>query len=254
MATDLPRYEPRRISINKKRHYITNAFPNVPEGMVLPSVTTFLGAMAPVGKIMALVNWRKRVGDAEANRRTRLGADRGTWLHGILEDWFQELDIEHHLDSQPQWRPYFESVVPFLARIRRPILVESAVAWWNGSGHGYAGTLDMVAEMEDGSIALVDWKTSYRLKTDTQLVDYRRQLVCYAMAVEQMYNIRLDGAFDVISCFDSEDANSQPELQVESLPAFELAAEQASLERLLGQYFDRHYPGGTAFAITDDRG
>lgn len=252
--TTLSHHQPRRISINKKRHYITTGFPNVPEGMVLPSVTTFLGAMAPVGKIMALINWRKRVGDAEANRRTRLGADRGTWLHGVLEDWFQELDIEHHLASQPQWRPYFETVLPFLAQIRRPILVESAVAWWDGSRCSYAGTLDMVAEMEDGSIALVDWKTSYRLKSPEQLTDYRRQLVCYAMAVEQMHNIRLDGAFDVIACYDPEDASSQPELQLEPLPAFELAAEQFAVEGLICKYFDLHYPGGEAFAITDDRG
>jgi hypothetical protein len=75
--------------------------PGVPDGTVLPSVTTVLSSMAPVGKIMALINWRKRVGAEEANRRTRLAANRGTWLHGVLEDWFGEEDIEHHLDSSP---------------------------------------------------------------------------------------------------------------------------------------------------------
>jgi len=59
--TVLQHYEPRRISLNGKRHYQAVDFPNVPVGMLLPSVTTVLSSMAPVGKIMALINWQKRV-------------------------------------------------------------------------------------------------------------------------------------------------------------------------------------------------
>ena len=58
MSVSLPRYEPSRISLNGKRHYTCSQFPNVPEGMLLPSVTTVLSSMAPVGKIMALMAWR----------------------------------------------------------------------------------------------------------------------------------------------------------------------------------------------------
>ena len=177
MSVSLPRYEPNRISLDKKRHYQCNQFPNVPEGMLLPSVTTVLSSMAPVGKIMALINWRKRVGNEEANRRTRLAADRGTWMHGVIEDLFNGEDIENHLEHRPEWHPYFTAIEPFLELIDKPLLAESAVAWWGGDdGIGYSGTLDQLALMADGAIALMDWKTSYKIKPDYQLADYKKQL------------------------------------------------------------------------------
>jgi len=248
-------FEPKRISINQKRHYVTEGFPNVPEGRVLPSVTTVLSSMAPVGKIMALMNWRKRVGDDEANRRTRLAANRGTWLHGVLEDYFDGEDVEHHLDKAPDWQPYFEAVEPFLGCIEKPLLVESAVAWFNEEeGIGYAGTLDMVAQMTNGTIALVDWKTSYKEKPDYQLADYKRQLGAYSLAFEQMYKQGIDEAWCVIACYDPEQEDSQSSLQLVQLDGFELVSQQRVMEDTVRRYFNEHFPGGQAFTLTADRG
>jgi hypothetical protein len=249
------RFEPNRISINGKRHYQCLGFPNVPEGMVLPSVTTVLSSMAPVAKIMALINWRKRVGDDEANRRTRLAANRGTWLHAVLEDWFGEEDIEHHLEKAPDWRPYFQAAEPFLQGIDDPILVESAVAWFDADqGIGFSGTLDMVARMNNGAIALVDWKTSYKEKPDYQLADYKRQLGAYAMAAEQMYQQDIDEAWCVIACYDPEREDSEPTLQLVHLDGFELVSQQRVMADTVKRYFTDWYPGGKAFAMTADRG
>jgi len=253
--TTLERHEPQRISINGKRHYCCMGFPNVPDGTVLPSVTTVLSSMAPVGKIMALVNWRKRVGEDEAKRRTRLAANRGTWLHAVLEDWFGDEDIEHHLDSTPDWRPYFEAAEPFLQDISQPVLVESAVAWYNDDlAMGFSGTLDMVALMNNGSLALVDWKTSYKEKPDKQLADYKRQLGAYSMAAEQMYGTSVDEAWCVIACYDPEEADSKPSLQLVHLDGFELVAQQQIMRDTVQRYFADHYPGGRAFSMTADRG
>jgi genome maintenance exonuclease 1 len=249
------RFEPNRISINGLRHYQCLGFPNIPEGMVLPSVTTVLSSMAPVSKIMALINWRKRVGTEEANRRTRLAANRGTWLHAVLEDWFEEEDIEHHLEKAPDWRPYFQAAEPFLQGIEEPILVESAVAWFDaGQGIGFSGTLDMVARMTNGTIALVDWKTSYKEKPDYQLADYKRQLGAYAMAAEQMYQQEIDEAWCVIACYDPEKEDSEPVLQLVHLDGFELVSQQRVMADTVKRYFSEHYPGGKAFAMTADKG
>jgi hypothetical protein len=249
------RYEPKRISLNKKRHYIMEDFPNVPEGIVLPSVTTVLSSMAPASKIMALINWRKRVGQDEANRRTRLAANRGTWLHAVLEDWFGEEDIEHHLEKAPDWRPYFHAAEPFLDTIDSPLLVESAVGWFDGGKElGYSGTLDMVAQMNDGTIALVDWKTSYKEKPDYQLADYKKQLGAYSQAVEQMYDLSIDEAWCVIACYDPEKEDSEPSLQLVHLDGFELISEQAVFRDSVARYFNTFYPGGKAFAMTADKG
>lgn len=249
------RFEPNRISLNKKRHYQCVGFPNVPEGMLLPSVTTVLSSMAPVAKIMAIMNWRKRVGDEEANRRIRLAANRGTWLHGVIEDWFNGEDIEHHLEKAGDWLPYYKVVEPFLQGIEESLLVESAVAWFDDKQlRGYSGTLDMVAQMTDGKIALLDWKTSYKEKPDYQLADYKRQLGAYSMAAEQMYDCSIDEAWCVIACYDPEKEDSEPSLQLVHLDGFEMVAQQRIMEDTVKRYFDAWYPGGKAFALTVDRG
>jgi hypothetical protein len=251
----LQHYEPRRISLDGRRHYQCLDFPNVPAGMLLPSVTTVLSSMAPVGKIMALINWRKRVGQEEANRRTRLAANRGTWMHGVIEDHFHGEDIEHHLDKAPDWKPYYEAVEPFLGTIAAPVLVESAVAWWHEEDHiGFSGTLDMVATMGDGTVALVDWKTSYKEKPDYQLADYKRQLGAYAMAAEQLYQQNIDEAWCVIACYDPENKEVEPALQLVHLDGFELISQQRIMHDTVKRYFKQWYPGGKAFALTDDRG
>jgi hypothetical protein len=248
-------YEPKRISLNNKRHYICEGLQNAPEGILLPSVTTVLSSMAPVGKIMAIMNWRKKVGDEEANRRTRLAANRGTWLHAVLEDWFGEEDIEHHLEKAPDWKPYFTAAEPFLQTIDEPMLIESAVAWWDADERiGYSGTLDMVATMTDGSLVLIDWKTSFKQKSDQQLSDYKKQLGAYSQAVEQMYGIGIDEAWCVIACYDPEKPDIDPTLQLVHLDGFELISEQAVFRDTVKRYFDAHYPGGKAFALTMDRG
>ena len=247
--------KPERISLNGRRHYIMAECPGVPDGTVLPSVTTVLSSMAPVGKIMALVNWRKRVGADEANRRTRLAANRGTWLHGVLEDWFGEEDIEHHLDSAPDWRPYFDAATPFLETIQTPLLVESAVGWFDGErAIGFSGTLDMVAQMSNGTIALVDWKTSYKEKPDYQLADYKKQLGAYSMAFEAMYGQPIDEAWCVIACYDPENKEVEPSLQLVHLDGAALVCEQAVFQDTVQRFFAEHYPGGRAFTITADRG
>jgi genome maintenance exonuclease 1 len=267
MNTNLARYEPSRVSLNNRRHYTCNQFPNVPEGMLLPSVTTVLSSMAPVSKIMALINWRKRVGNDEANRRTRLAADRGTWMHGVIEDLFNGEDIENHLVRKPEWKPYFDAIDPFLELIDKPLLAESAVAWWGGNDDdesdendkeedwiGYAGTLDQLAFMADGAIALMDWKTSYKMKPDYQLADYKKQLGAYSLAAEQMYAIDIDQAYCVISVYDPEAPDREAELQILQMDGFELVQQQMVMRDTVKRYFNQFYPGGKALALTMDRG
>ena len=251
----MERFEPNRISLNGKRHYQCLGFPNVPEGMLLPSVTTVLSSMAPVAKIMALMNWRKKIGEDQARRRTRLAADRGTWLHGVLEDALEGEDIEKHLEQKPEWVPYFTAVEPFLELIDQSLLTESAVAWWDGDLQiGASGTQDQLAKMADGSIALIDWKSSYKEKPDYQLADYRKQLGAYSACLSQMYEIEIDSAYCVIACYDPEDDSSVPSLQVLQMEGYELFNQELIFRDTVQRYFDSFYPGKKAFTLTQDRG
>ncbi len=249
------RFEPKRISLNGKRHYICEGFPNVPEGMVLPSVTTTLSSMAPVAKIMAIMNWRRKIGEQEARRRTRLAADRGTWLHGVLEDVLQGQDVEHHLEKASDWAPYFFAVEPFLELIDKPLLTESAVAWWDKNRCiGASGTQDQLAQMADGSVALIDWKSSWKEKPDYQLADYRKQLGAYSLCLEQMYSIEIDTAYCVIACYDPENKEVKESLQIVQMESYELYNQSLIFQDTVKRYFDSFYPGAQAFSLTNDRG
>ena len=54
----------KRTNKDGKRHYTT------PEGLAVPSVTTVLSKTAPKEKMIALANWKKRVGEAKAQQIT----------------------------------------------------------------------------------------------------------------------------------------------------------------------------------------
>ncbi len=249
-----PRYEPNRLQINKKRHYVSDDLPNVPAGIVLPSVTTIASAMSPPGKIAALMNWRKKVGDEEANRRTRNAVERGNWLHGVLEDLFNGEDIEEHLEKTPQFAPYYFSIQGFMDRIDEHQLVESAIAWYCPARQiGYAGTFDMLATMKDGQYALLDWKTSYKAKRDSQLGDYRMQLGAYVQAIEQMYDIEINEAHCAIAIYDPDTGEGE-EAQIVSLDSSELVAQAGVMAQKTQDYFFQWYPGGVPFTISMDKG
>jgi hypothetical protein len=225
--------------------------------MLLPSVTTVLSSMAPVGKIMALINWRKRVGNEEANRRTKLAASRGTWMHNVIEDLFNGEDIENHLEQREEWRPYFTAIEPFLELIDKPILAESAVAWWDdGEKQGYSGTLDQLALMAGRRHCIhAIGRTSYKIKPDYQLADYKKQLGAYSLAAEQMYGIDIEQAYCVISVYDPEEPKREAELQILQMDGFELVQQQAIMRDTVKRYFSLWLSRRpSAFALTMDKG
>ena len=251
----LQQFSPNRIQIDKRRHYIApEGLSMVPAGLVLPSVTTIASSCSPVGKIMALINWRKRVGDQEANRRTRNAVERGNWLHAVMEDLWNGEDIENHLESNQAFRPYFHSIEGFLETIDRPLLVESAIVWYCPVKLiGYAGTFDMLAVLKDGRIVLLDWKTSYKAKAEYQLADYKMQLGAYVQALEQMYGIEIDGAYCAIAIYDPDTGEGE-EAQVLSLSSAELACQASIMNDKTSRYFEQFYPGRTPFVISIDKG
>ena len=56
---------------------------HTPEGIDLPSITTCLSILSRDG----IAAWRKRVGEEEANRISRVASTRGTKVHEIIEKY-----------------------------------------------------------------------------------------------------------------------------------------------------------------------
>jgi ATP-dependent exoDNAse (exonuclease V) beta subunit len=144
-----------------------------PSGRAYPSVTTVTGLLSKAS-IMA---WRKRVGEAEANRISSKAAGRGTRVHSLCEDFLSNKEVLPDIFDQELWNGYR----PLLERIDNIHALETPLY----SDHlEVAGTVDCIAEF-DGKVSVIDFKTSKRIKSRDDIHGYFMQCSAYAVAFEE---------------------------------------------------------------------
>jgi genome maintenance exonuclease 1 len=160
-----------------KRYYTT------PDGVKLPSVTTVIGAK----KKEAIMKWRQRVGEAEANRVSRKATSRGTNMHTICEDYLNNR-IDYNSGAMPDALEMFKSIKPHLNKINNIHYQEQAL--WSVE-IGMAGRVDCIAEY-DGVLSVIDFKTSKKIKTKDDIHDYFAQCVAYACMYEELVGNGID--------------------------------------------------------------
>ncbi len=177
----------------------------------LPSVTTILGEMTDKSSIE---NWRKRVGNAEADRISKFSANRGTCMHQKLEYWFTS-DIQ---DKGERIKKVNEQMLEFVKengytaeelkcgdglfnslyicgffnKVARIVEMENTL--WSLEQGGYAGRVDCIYEDKEGKLVLLDFKTARHKKRAEWITNYYMQLSAYYFAYYQMHGIKLDRA------------------------------------------------------------
>lgn len=177
-------------SVPGTRLYVT------PQGKKYPSITTVLSVR---GK-EAIYEWRRRVGEEEANRVTRHACARGTALHTIAEKYLNnELDI-YKKDEMPHVVALFRSIQPILDNnIGRVVMQERPLY----SDHlGIAGRVDLIAEYE-GKLSVIDFKTSKRVKTREEISNYFVQAAAYAIMFEERTGIPVSRSVIVMAVDDN---------------------------------------------------
>lgn len=152
-----------------KRYY------TLKDGTRLPSVTTVLGAQ----KKQAILDWRKRVGEEEANRVSRKATSRGTNVHTLCERY---LNNEKLGTIMPDALEMFLSIKPILNRINN-IQYQECALW--SKRLGMAGRVDCIAEF-DGVLSVIDFKTSKKIKTIDMIEDYFWQTSAYSLMYEEL--------------------------------------------------------------------
>ena len=157
----------RTENINGKRNYVT------PSGELYPSITTILGEFSKA----SIQEWRKRVGETEANKISGKASRRGTSVHSVCESYIKNED--GYFDGQtPNIIELFKTIEPFLERIDNVHGVELGLY----SDHfGVAGRTDLIAEF-DGKLSVIDYKTSNRTKKKDWCESYFAQCAFYAVA------------------------------------------------------------------------
>lgn len=154
-----------------KRKYVT------PNGIKLPSVTTVIGAK---GK-KAIMEWRNRVGEQEANRISRLASGRGNRVHNLAEKYLRNEDITWQKEM-PDSVAMFRSIEHLFTKINNIHYIEQTL--WSEE-IGLAGRVDLIAEWE-GVLSVIDFKTSKRLKRSEDIPDYFAQCTAYAKMYEEL--------------------------------------------------------------------
>ena len=169
-------YQPlERVSIEGSRHYQT------PNGEPLPSVTTVLDALKDK---TALYEWRKRVGDEEANRITKLATGIGTQVHLHVEKYILEEN-----------RPGGSNLIHQMAKELSDIIIDKGLSnvdevwgtevplYYPGL---YAGTTDCVGVWK-GKPAIIDFKTTRKPKKREWIDDYFLQGAAYSAAHNEIH-------------------------------------------------------------------
>jgi len=150
-------------------------FYTLPDGTKLPSVTTVMGAQ----KKDSIMKWRKRVGDAEANRISAKATSRGNNVHTLCERYLKNIELG---DIMPDAKEMFFGLKPTLNRINNIHYLETAL--WSKQ-LGMAGRVDCIAEF-DRKLSVIDFKTSKKIKTEDDIQDYFWQTSAYSLMYEEL--------------------------------------------------------------------
>jgi genome maintenance exonuclease 1 len=175
-------YDLETETINGKRFYKT------PEGLLYPSVTTITSQH---GKDKIL-EWRKRVGEEEANRISTRASNRGTKVHKICENYlnneedYARTNPAHIHKTMPDTIAMFKSLQPLLDEHVNNIHALEIPLY---SHHlRVAGRVDCIAEY-DGKLSIIDFKTSGKLKEESWIKGYFMQCSAYAVMYEERTGI-----------------------------------------------------------------
>jgi len=208
-------YKIERVHENGMRFY------QVTEGEALvaklPSVTTILGETKDKS---GLDKWRKRVGEAEADRISTLSMNRGTIMHRLIElykplagtpkerlaklkklakeddevNQFQHDELGS-LFLEEAWKFFYKfyfNHTDYFDRIKEVVLAEEFL--WTVKGGGWAGTVDNISEMVDNTVKIIDYKNSRRPKREEWVQDYFLQASAYFIAYWDRYGVKANGA------------------------------------------------------------
>lgn len=174
----------KRINTGRNGHRYVDA-----NGLKVPGVTTLISKGLPKPALTnwaartaaeyAVDNWEQLSEDRPSSRLAKIkdapwksrdaAALRGTKLHYAAE----QLQTTGRADVDPEQIPLVESYLRFVDDWQPEILHTEAAVY--SVKHGYAGTLDLIADLCDGQRWLLDLKTSKGVYGDMalQLAAYR---------------------------------------------------------------------------------
>ena len=155
-------------------------FYEVPSGKMYPSITS----VTSFYNREVFVKWRKRVGNDAANKILRESTFRGTKFHDAVEQYIKNVPI-NDIEMLPSTKFLLLSAKENLDRINNIHVIEQSLY---SDYLGLAGRVDCIAEY-DGELAVIDFKTSAKIKPEKWIENYFVQETAYACMYFEMTGI-----------------------------------------------------------------
>lgn len=168
VALDVELPELTRETTPQGRKYFT------PEGNSYPSITTVLSILNKEG----IQEWRKKVGEAEANKISTQAGIRGTAVHKLAEDYLNN-EVEWAKGAMPTNLFSFNQIKPILDKNINNIRMQECFLY--SDALKTAGQVDCIADYED-ELSIIDFKTSRKPKKEEWITNYFMQASFYAAA------------------------------------------------------------------------
>jgi genome maintenance exonuclease 1 len=153
---------------------------HLPDGQWVPSITS----VTSFYNRQIFVKWRERIGLEEANRITKRATARGTDFHQVCQDYLENKELDWN-NYQPMTKIMFIHAKPYLDKINNIHAIERTLY---SEYLGLAGRVDCIAEY-DGELAVIDFKTSEKIKPEEWIENYFVQETFYAAAYYELTKI-----------------------------------------------------------------
>ena len=153
----------------------------LPSGKKAPSITSITSFY----NRQTFKNWREKVGEEEANKITKVATDRGTKFHDLVEKYLLNQDVNSMKDILPSTKARWIAARDSLNNIDNIHALEKPLY---SEYFGIAGRVDCIAEY-NGELAVIDFKTSKKIKPEKWLENYFVQEMFYASAYYEMTGI-----------------------------------------------------------------
>ena len=167
------------LELNKKEMNGIRLY-NLPNGDWVPSITS----VTSFYNRQIFIDWRNRVGLEEANRITKRATARGTDFHQVCQDYLENKELVWN-DYQPMTKIMYHHAKPYLDKINNIHAIERTLY---SEYLGLAGRVDCIAEYE-GELAVIDFKTSDKIKPEKWIENYFVQEMFYAAAYYELTEI-----------------------------------------------------------------
>ena len=185
---ELPKLE--RETIDGVRYY---TIPEDDKPLKLVSITSVTSHK----NRQVFINWRKKVGEEEADKITRQSTSRGTDMHTLVENYLYNRDLP---EVQPLSDFLFKISKSTLNRINNIHALEGSLY---SKQLGIAGTVDCIAEF-DGELAIIDFKTSKKPKPREWIEHYFVQCMAYGCMLYELTGIPVKKLVIIMACENGE--------------------------------------------------